>query len=152
MATVPVEAVTRTAARSLDQARADIVAGLTAKKSADKLATTVSQAEDAINDGATFGEVAAKFKLQAVTTPPLLPNGTAPTVAGYAPDPNVAALLKAAGDASPDDEPTVETIDPNHFALLGVASVVPAAPLPLAEVRVRVAQDLSMQRAAAQAV
>ncbi len=143
-----VDAVTRNAARSLDEARPEIAAALAKKKGTDALATAVAQAQDQINDGASCDEVAAKHKLQVVTTPPLLPNGTAPSVPGYAPDATVTALLKAAADATADDEPTIETVDPEHFALLGVASVVPAAAQPLADVKARIAQDLLAQRAA----
>jgi len=92
--------------------------------------------------------VAAKHKLQVITTPPLLPNGTAPGDPNFKADANIAPLLKAAADTTADDEPTVETIDPTHFALLSVANVVPAAPVPLAEIKPRVAQDIVFQRAA----
>lgn len=144
-----VEAIAATPARSLDQARGEIVTALTKKKADDALSSMVAQAEDAINDGSTFAEVAAKHKLTVVTTPPLLPNGLAPSDPGFKADATVTALLRAAGEASTDDEPTVETIDPNgHFALLSVASVVPAAPVPLAEVKPRVTQDIVAQRAA----
>lgn len=144
-----VEAVKKVPARSLDQAREEIKAELAKKKTDDALATLVQQAQDEIDNGANFAEVAAKHKLQVVTTPPLLPNGTAPSDPNFKPDANIATLLKAAGDATPDDEPTVETIDQNgHSALLGVASVTPAAPLPLAEIKPRVTQDLLRQRAA----
>jgi peptidyl-prolyl cis-trans isomerase D len=146
-----VEAITKVPARSLDQARAEIAAALTKKKNDEALANVVEKAGDAVNDGANFNEVVAKYKLQVVTTPPLLPNGTAPTDANYKPDANVAPLLKAAADATADDEPTVEPIDPTHFALLSVASVVPAAPLPLAQIKPRVAQDIVFQKAVSRA-
>lgn len=144
-----VDAITKTPARSLDQARAEIAAALTKKKTDDALANTVQAVEDAVNDGANFNEVASKQKLQVVTTPPLLPNGSAPSDPNFKPDANVTVLLKAAAETTADDEPTVETIDPNgHFALLSVASVVPAAAIPLAQVKPRVAQDIIFQRAA----
>jgi peptidyl-prolyl cis-trans isomerase D len=146
-----VGAVTRNPARSLDQVRSEIGAALAKKKKDDALAQTVQQVEDAVNGGASFNEVVAKNKLQVITTPPLLPNGAAPTDPNYKPDANVPVLLKAAADATPDDEPTVETIDPAHFALLSVASVVPAAPRPLAEIKANVAQDMVAQQAAQRA-
>jgi peptidyl-prolyl cis-trans isomerase D len=143
-----VEAITMTPARSLDQARAEIGTALAKKKAADALGTLVAQAQDAVNDGSSFNEIASKHKLQVMLTPPLLPNGTAPTDPNYKPDPTVTVLLKAAADATADDEPTVEPIDQNgHFALLSVASVVPAAAVPLAQIKPRVAQDMVFQRA-----
>jgi len=142
-----VEMIIKVPARSLDQARAEITTALAKTKNDAALANVVEKAGDAVNDGASFAEVATKYKLQTVTTPPLLPNGTAPTDAAYKPDPAIAPLLKAASDTTADDEPTVEPIDPTHFALLSVASVTPAAPLPLAQIKDRVAQDMVFQRA-----
>jgi peptidyl-prolyl cis-trans isomerase D len=147
-----VDAIERTTARGLPQVREEIATALTKKKRDEAVAALVAKVEDAINDGATFAEVAGQNKLTVVTTPPLLPNGTAPGDAAFTADPTVTALLKAAASVGPDDEPTVETIDPNqHFALLSVASVVPAAPTPLAQIRDRVTQDLLAARAAERA-
>jgi peptidyl-prolyl cis-trans isomerase D len=146
-----VEAITRIPARSLAQATPEIKAALTKKKADDALATTIGNIEDAVGDGAAFNEVVAKHKLQVITTPPLLPNGSAPSDPNFKPDATVTALLKAAAESTPDDDPTVENIDPTHAALLSVASVVPAAPVPFDEVKPRVALDLQMQRAAEKA-
>ena len=142
-----VEAITKIAARSLAQVAPEIRAALAKKKSDDALAATTSQVQDAVGDGASFNEVVAKYKLQVITTPNLLPNGTSPTDPNFKPDATLTALLKAAGDATPDDEPTVETLDPTHAALLGVASVTPAAPIPLSQIKPRVALDIQAQRA-----
>jgi peptidyl-prolyl cis-trans isomerase D len=146
-----VETITKIPARSLEQATPEIRTALAKKKADDALATTVGQVEDSVGDGAAFNEIVAKHKLQVTTTPPLLPNGTAPSDANFKADANVTALLKAAADATADDEPTVENLDATHFALLSVASVVPAAPVPFAEVKARVAQDMQLQRAAEKA-
>jgi len=146
-----VEAITNVPAKSLAQATPEIKAALAKKKADDALAAARDQIEDAVGDGAAFAEVTAKHKLQVITTPPLLPNGSAPGDPNFKPDATVTALLKAAADATPDDDPTVETIDPTHAALLSVASVVPAAPVPLDQIKPRVALDLQMQRAAEKA-
>jgi len=146
-----VEAITNVPAKSLAQATPEIKAALAKKKADDALAATVGQVEDAVGDGGAFAEIAAKHKLQVITTPPLLPSGAAPTDPNFKPDATVTALLKAAADATPDDDPTVENLDPTHAALLSVASVVPAAPLPLDQIKPRVALDLQMQHAAEKA-
>ncbi|WP_420138480.1 SurA N-terminal domain-containing protein [Sphingomonas sp.] len=147
-----VEAIKAVPARSLDQVRSEIAAALTKKKADDALGKLVQQVEDAVGDGANFNEVVAQHKLQAVTTPPLLPNGTAPSDPNFKADPTIAALLKATADSSADDAPTVETLDQNgHFALVGVASVVAAAPVPLAQIKPRVAEEIIFERAAARA-
>jgi len=146
-----VEAITKVPARSLAQVTPEITAALAKKKSDDALAATINQVQDAVGDGAAFNEIATKHKLQVVTTPPLLPNGTSPTDPNFKADATVTALLKAAGDSTADDEPTVETIDPTHAALLSVANVIPAAPVPLNQIKPRVALDMQLQRAAERA-
>lgn len=146
-----VEAITRAPARTLEQAAPEIRAALAKKKTDDALATLIGQVEDSVNDGAAFNEIIAKHKLQAVTTPALLPNGTAPADPSFKADATVTALLKAAAEATADDEPTIENLDPTHAALLSVANVIPAAPVPLAEIKPRVALDFQMQRAAEKA-
>lgn len=145
---VHVDAITSNPARSLDQARGEIAAALAKTKAQKATADLVQAVQDAVSDGASFADVVKKHNLQVVTTPPLLPNGTAPALAGFKPDATLTALLKPANDAGPDDQPTVETVAPDHYALLSVASVVAAAPVPLAEAHARVVQDLIAQRAA----
>ena len=146
-----VETIAKVPAKSLAQATPEIKTALAKTKSDQALATLLNAVEDEVGNGAAFNEIVAKHKLQVTTTPALLPNGSAPSDANFKPDATVTALLKAAGDATPDDEPTVENLDPSHAALLGVASVVPAAPVPLADIKPRVALDMQMQRAAEKA-
>jgi peptidyl-prolyl cis-trans isomerase D len=52
----------------------------------------------------------------------------------------------------PDDEPAVETIEPNQrFAILAVARSIPAAAPPLAQIAPRVKADLAARRASERA-
>lgn len=147
-----VEAVTARPARSLAQARDEIAAALTKKKAQDAVGTLVAQVQDAASDGSSFDDIVARYKLAAVTTPPLVADGTAPATPAFRPDATLTALLKAANDATPDDQPTLETVGPDgRYALLGVASIMPAAPLPLAQVKPRVARDMTADRAASRA-
>ncbi|WP_263282682.1 peptidylprolyl isomerase [Sphingomonas nostoxanthinifaciens] len=142
-----VDAIKRTAAKTLDQAKPEIVAALAKKKGEDALGTRMQAIQDQLTDGANFNDIVAKQKLSVITTPPVLANGTVPTDPAFKPDATLTALMKPAAQATAEDAPTLETIDPTHFALLSVASVVPAAPLPLAEVKARVAQDIVTKRA-----
>ena len=144
---VHVDAVTATPARSLDQVRSEITAALAKRKGAEAAANLVQAVGDQVTDGANFNQVAKKHKLQVVTTPALLANGSAPTDPVFKPDATLTALLRVANQMSADDEPSVEQLDANqHYALVGVASVVPAAPVPLAQIRPRVVQDLLARR------
>ena len=121
-----VETIAKVPAKSLAQATPEIKTALAKTKSDQALATLLNAVEDEVGNGAAFNEIVAKHKLQVTTTPALLPNGSAPSDANFKPDATVTALL-------------------------GVASVVPAAPVPLADIKPRVALDMQMQRAAEKA-
>jgi peptidyl-prolyl cis-trans isomerase D len=145
---VHVDAVKATPARSLDAVRAEIADRLEKKKIDDALTTLVTRIEDGIADGATFDEVVAQQRLSAITTPALLPNGLAPDQPTWRPAPELAPLLKTAFEASPDDDPTVETVGADQrYALIHVAQVTPSAPVPLAKARAAVIADLLTRRA-----
>jgi peptidyl-prolyl cis-trans isomerase D len=144
-----VDALVSTPARSLDSVRAEIVDTLTKKKRVEGASLLVEKVQNAIDGGTTFDDAVKQNRLTVVTTPPLLANGSAPTVPDYRPDATVTALLKAGFDASQDDDPSIEAVGADqHAALLKLANVVPSAPLPLAEIRARVAEDLTASRAA----
>ena len=146
---VHVDAIKSTAGRTLAQARDEIFAELAKKKSADAVANVIQKAEDALNDGASFDDVVKKEKLAVVTSPPVIGDGTAPGDPAFRPDATLAALIKVAIDMAPEDEPTVEQIGADgHAALLSVARIVPAAPLPLAQVKPQVIAQMMGQRAA----
>lgn len=147
-----VEAITAHPARSATQAHDEIAATLTKKKAQDAIATLVEQVQNAASDGSSFNDIVARHKLAAVTTPPVIADGTAPTTPGFKPDAILSALMKAANDATPDDQPTLETVGSDgRYALLTVASILPAAPLPLGQVKPRAARDFVADRAATRA-
>jgi len=132
---VHVDRIARTPATPLSAVRATLVADLTKRKTEAALADKVAKIEDMIADGSTFEQAATANALQVVTTPALLPSGIAPANPAFAPSPVLQPLLKAAFQAGEDDDPSVETLGPGSYALLDVADVVAAAPVPLAQVR-----------------
>ena len=149
---VKVDAITGTAARTIDQVRPEITALLAKQKGQEALSDFGGKIEDAISDGSSFAEVAANNKLTVVETPAILSNGQPVDKAGWTAPPEVAALLKSGFDISADDRPVIETVvKDQQFALLGVAKVLPPTPLPLAQVRDAVARDIVIKRTAARA-
>ena len=149
---VRVEAISGSPARSLQEARPEIVALLTQQKTQEALSELGGKIEDAVADGASFAEVVASNKLVAVDTPPVLANGQPLGQPGWKAPPELGPLLKAGFQAAAEDRPTVETIvRDQQYALLGVARVIPPTPLPLAQVRGAVARDIIVKRAARRA-
>jgi peptidyl-prolyl cis-trans isomerase D len=149
---VKVDAIKTVAGRSLDQARAEIAASLAKQKTDEALSATVAKMEDEISGGSSFDDVVKAHKLTVVTTPPVLASGQSPDQPAFQAPPELSVLLKNAFLASPDEDPTVETIGAGQqFALLGVQRVIPAAPAPLATIRAQVAADVAADRAFARA-
>ena len=149
---VHVDAVTDVAARPLAAVHDEIAADLLKQRRIDGVAAVGQKIQDAVDGGATFDEVARRNNLAVVTSPPVLASGAAPADPAFKPDPALTALLKPAFAGSPDDAPTLEQVGPDqHFALLSLAQVIPAAPQPLAQVHDRAAADLRADRASAAA-
>lgn len=141
-----VDKINRTAARSLESVRPEIMQVLTQQKRQDGIANLVTRVEDAIADGLTFDEAARQMNLPIKETPPVTAAGAAQ--GGQLP-PEAAPLLKTAFDLTEDDEPLVEAVtEGQRYALIDVARIIPAAPPPLAQIKDRVRTDLIAKRAA----
>lgn len=149
---VKVDALVGTPARTIDQARDEIVATLTKQKSDAALSDLATAINDAIDDGSSFDEVVKSNKLAVTTTPPILSTGAAPDTPDWKAPPELPALLRAGFEASPDDKPTVETVvKGQQFAVFGVRQVIAPTPLPLAKVHDAVARDIVVARTRAKA-
>lgn len=137
-----VDVIDRQSARTLAQVSDQIRTVLTTRKRQEAMVDLFNGVQDALNSGATVSEVAQENGLRIVTTPPLLPNGSAPGNASYRPDPLMPALLGPAFQVGEGDHGQVITLQDNRvFALVEVAQVTPAAPPPLASVSDAVTAD-----------
>lgn len=149
---VKVDAITGTKARSLTDARPEIVAVLTKRKTQELLSDLGGKIEDAITDGASFNEVVANNKLTVVETPPIFANGQAVDQPDWKAPPELATLVKPGFEADPDERPSVETVTKDQlYALLSVAKVIAPTPLPLARVHDQVVKDIITKHAAERA-
>ncbi|MDO6416828.1 SurA N-terminal domain-containing protein [Sphingomonas sp. BIUV-7] len=144
---VHVDAINDKPGKTLEQAKADVVADLVKMKRAEGLSALATKIEDAVGDGATFDEIVKANALKVATTPALTATGVSPADPAFKPDPVVTALLKPGFVAGADDEPSLERTGPDGAALLDVARIDAAAPVPLAQVRPRILQDLIVDRA-----
>lgn len=145
---VKVDAIKRTPATPFESARPQIAGDLAKLKQDQALAALVNGAQDKLDKGQSFADIANADKLMVQTTPALLPSGLSPDDPAYKPAPEMQPLLKPAFLTSPDQPATVETVQAGErYALLAVDKVVPAAPIPFADAKPRVAADFAAVRA-----
>lgn len=142
-----VEGVTRRAATPLAAVRAEIEREIAIRKRGEAMSALVTRVEDAIGEGGSLTEVAKANGLQVQETPPLTAGGLAPGNAGFQIGP-LAPAVKTAFEMNAEEDPVVETLQPNErFALMQVGRVAPAAAPALTQIAPRVRADLVARRA-----
>lgn len=147
-----VSAVKTVPARSLDSARAEIIAALSKTKAQQALSDLANRIDGAVGDGATFDDVVRSNGLTAAETPPLTAEGRILGTPAQQPDPSLPLLAKAGFTMEQDDNPQVIQITPDQrIALVALAQVIPAGPPPLAQVRPAVERAYLLSEGARQA-
>lgn len=140
--------------RSLAEVRDEIVATLRTERAEDQLSDQVAEIEDALADGQSFADVTTANKLTPVQVPLATRDGRT-TERGVQLPPQAATLLARAFEAEGNEEPTVQELGNDTFAVLEVTDVVAPTPVPLAQVRQAVVaewqRDQRMTRAKATA-
>ena len=141
-AVAKIDAVNAEGGKSLDQARGEIAAKLTADKRKSAIEDLVDKVQNAVDDGGNFVEAAASAKLPVTNTPLITATGTSRTDAGFKMPPELAPALKTGFEIDPNDPPEIVSL-PNGagYAMVSPGQVVHAAPAPLAQVRDQVAND-----------
>jgi peptidyl-prolyl cis-trans isomerase D len=143
-----VEKVTQDPGKTLDQARAEIVAALTKQKSADAIGKVRDAIEDSLADNANINEVARDQKLTVLATPAVLSSGVNPDQPQAQPDATLAPIVAAGFAAEDGDTPTTVPIGQDGgFAVAALDRIVPATPVPLAQARAQVVADFTAERA-----
>lgn len=147
-----VDSVKTVGGKSLDQAKGEIGAKLTADKRKGAIEDIVDQVQDAVDKGNNFPEAAAAAKLPVTTTPLIVVGGTSRSNPAYKFPDDLAPALKAGFEIAPNDPPEIVTL-PNDkgYAMVSPAQVVPAAPAPLASIRDKVTSDWIDSKALARA-
>jgi peptidyl-prolyl cis-trans isomerase D len=149
-----VDAVAITPARSLEQARPEIVAALTADRQKQALGTTTSEVEDSFDKGSSLADTAKALGLTVQQTGPLTADGHVYGVPGQTAPPELAKVLKTAFQMEQEHQPQLaETEAGQSYVLFEVSQITPSAPAPFAEIRqdVIAAYALDKGNAAAQA-
>lgn len=128
--------------KTLEQARAEIAAKLTADKRKSGVEDLVDKVQSAIDSGSNFTEAANQAKLPVTNTPLITAKGTSRTDASYKLPPELAPAVKTGFDLAQNDPPEIVTLPNNAgYAVVSPAQVVPAAPAPLGNIRAQVAAD-----------
>jgi peptidyl-prolyl cis-trans isomerase D len=145
---VRVDGIEKIAAKSLEQARPELVTQLSAEKGALALTTLRDSVDDAIGNNATFDEIVADQKLQAANSPPLTATGINPDDPASKADPTFAQAVAAAFLAEQGDDPQLVPVgEDGSFAVVSLARIIPAAPRQFAAIRDKVASDFVIDRA-----
>ncbi|WP_057882714.1 peptidylprolyl isomerase [Tsuneonella troitsensis] len=132
---VRVDSVTRTPARSLDQARAEIVTSLREAKRTNGLADLAAEVEQQIDEGSGLGDIASSLRTEVQTTRPIVADGR---VYGEANEtvPAVLAPALAAAFEMEEGEPQITAIpDSDQYLVFETARITQSAAAPLSEIR-----------------
>jgi len=149
---VKIGGITRIAATPYATARPQIAGDLAKAKQDTALAALLAKVQDALASGQGLADVAKANGLSTVDTPAITAGGIVPDQPGYKAAPELQPLLQPGFKAMPDDPATVQPIQPGErYAMLAVARVVPAAPIPLAQAKPRVVADVTAFRASERA-
>lgn len=144
---IRVDEVIQIAGKSLDQARGEIAAALTAEKRKAALVDLSAQFDEAFSDGKGLADTAKGQGLTLITTDPLQADGTVPSRPDIKPNADVAPLIQAAFAMEREGQPQVTELQAGaRYAVFDVGQITPAAPPPLTEVREKVLADLTMSR------
>lgn len=147
-----VSKVSNVAARPLESVRAELEKQVRQRKQGEALVALRDALDTAIIDGGTFDEIAAEKRLRVSTTPPLTASGRLPGAAPDQPGPVPLPIVQAGFGMEEGEEPQVVALDQaGGFALVALDRILPPAPVPLAQIRARVAADLTAERGAAAA-
>lgn len=138
---VKVDSVQTQGGKTLDQARAEIAAKLTAEKRITALADLVDKIQTELDGGSNFDEAAKAAGLPVVSTPLITANGVARGNPAFRFPPDLANALTSGFELAANDEPVIEQLNDDAFAVVAPAEIVPAAPAPLATILAQVKAD-----------
>ncbi len=145
---IKIDGMTRQGGKSLAQARAEIVAKLVVDKRKDALADLIGRLEDEVADGKNFAEATAAVGIKPIRTPVITAGGVSRAQPGYALPADLAPALRSGFELGQGDEPVVETLPGEAgYVFVGVDSIIPSAPAPLAAVRDQLIQDWQRKQA-----
>lgn len=144
-----VDAVNRTAGKTLEQARPELVTELTALKRRAAINDLSAQLEEEFDNGSTLGDAAKQLGLTLATTEPLTANGEVYGKPGTMAPAILGRALQAAFAMEGENQPQVAEVEPGKvFMIFDVASIEASAPAPLKEIESEVAAAWMLEKGA----
>jgi peptidyl-prolyl cis-trans isomerase D len=141
-AVVKVDSVKKGGGKTLEQARSEIAAKLTADKRKGAIEDLVAKVQDALDNGSNFTEAAAAAKLPVTSTPLITAAGSSRADPSFKLAPELAPILKSGFAIAPTDEPEIVALGGDQgYAVVSPSQVVPSAPAPLASIKDQVTND-----------
>jgi len=144
-----VDTVETRPAKTLDQARAEIAADLSAQKKRAALSDFSTKIEDEFEKGGSLGDVAKELGLQPQETEPLTADGKV-YMKGTPVPAELARVVQTAFSMDREGQPQLAEVEPGKkFVVFDVTRIATSAPAPLAEIRADVTTDYQMEKGAA---
>jgi len=144
-----VDAVTKKPGKTLDQARPEIIAALTAEKHKAALTDLATQIGEKVEGGTSLPDVAKTWGLTVVTTDAVQADGTVPGKPEAKVSPDVQPLLQTAFGMEREGQPQIAALPGGaRFAVYDVGTITPAAPAALGDIKPQVAADWTRQHGA----
>ncbi len=143
-----VDKVTKIPARSLAQARGEIVEQLTVAKRGTALADLSAQIEEEVDAGTSMAEIAKVFGLKLETTPQLLADGRVFGDAQTQPNVALQPILQTAFGVDEGRPQLDELVPGSQYLIYEVSNIVESAAPPLAQISERVKTDFARAQAA----
>jgi len=144
-----IDAVAKKPGKTLDQARPEILAALTAEKRKAALTDFATQIGEKVEGGTSLPDVAKAWGLTVLTTDAVQSDGTVPGKPQAKISPDVQPLLQTAFGMEREGQPQIAALPGGaRFAVYDVGTITAAAPAALGEIKPQVAADWTRQNGA----
>ncbi len=147
-----IDAVEDKPARTLEQARADIAAKLSADRHRAALADLTAKIDDRLGQGYALTDAAKDLGLPLQATPPITADGHVFDAPAATLPKELAPLLKTAFTMDREHQPQLAEVDPGKtYVIYDVSQITPPAPAPLAQIKGTVIAEMALEQGAAAA-
>lgn len=149
---VHIDGITRNSGKTLDQARDEIVALLSADKKRAAFADFSARIEEEFDGGGSLSDVAKELGVTLKDSSPLTADGKVFGKPEQSAPAELLRAMQAAFAVDKEGQPQLNELVPGKtFLMYDVAAIAPSAPAPIAEIRAQVMADYLLEKGAAAA-